>query len=146
MSCRFDREIIQKYADNTIDPLEFIFLKEHISYCEECRKELDLVMTLENEMDKFFNDNYELKDLDLSITKLVDNCMYEVNKTEKLKYIINMGIRMGNGIIDNSLRFINYVPGSKRIGKGVRKTASITRNILVVTAKNKIGKLLANVK
>jgi len=146
MSCTFDREIIQKYADNTIDPLEFIFLKEHMNYCDECRKELDLVMALEDGMEKFFDNGYEAGKLELLITKLVDDCMYEVNKREKIKYIINSGIRTGSGILDNSLRFIEYIPGSKRIGKGVRKTASITRNILVAAAKNKIGKLLTNVK
>lgn len=146
MSCRFDREIIQRYADNTIDPLEFIFLKEHINYCGECRKELDLTVTLENEMGKLFDDAYEERNLDLLITELVDDCMYEVNKKEKLKYIINRGIRMGSGIMDNSLRFIKYIPGSKRIGKGVRKTASATRNLLASAAKNKVGKLLVNVK
>lgn len=146
MSCGFDREIIQKYADNTIDPLEFIFLNEHINYCDECRKELELVMALENEMDKFFDDDCDLADLDLLITRLVNDCICEVNKTEKLKYIISRGIRMGSGIIDNSLRFIKYIPGRKHIAKGVRNTASITRNILAAAVKNKIGKFLANVR
>ena len=146
MSCVFDKEIIQKYADNTIDPLEFIFLKEHINYCGECKKELDLVMTLENELDKFFDDNPKVSDLDLLITQLVDDCMYEVNKREKLKYMINRGIQMGSGIMDNSLRFIEYLPGSRRIGKGFRKTASITGNLLISFIKKKVGKHLVNVR
>ena len=146
MSCRFDREIIQKYADNTIDPLEFIFLKEHINYCGECRKELDMVMTLENQLAKLFDDDYGVRDLDLLIPKLVDNCMSEVNKREKVKYTINRGIEIGSGIMGNSLRFIGHIPGSKLMGKGIRKTASITGNLVVSIVRKEFGKLITNAR
>lgn len=142
MSCGFDREIIQKYADNTIDPLEFIFLKEHINYCVECRRELDLIMTLENQLDKFFDNDSEVRDLDLLITKLVDECMYEVNKREKLKYALNRGIKIGSGIMDNTIKYANYIPGSKLAGKGVKKTVSIAGNLLKSLVKKEVAKLL----
>jgi hypothetical protein len=146
MSCGFDREIIQKYADNTIDPLEFIFLKEHINYCGECRNELDMVMMLENQLDKLFDDDSRINNLDLLIPKLVDDCMYEVNKRERVKYTINRGINIGSGIMGNSLRFIEHIPGSKIIGKGVRKTASVTGNLVVSIVRKKVGRLIANVR
>ena len=142
MSCGFDREIIQKYADNTIEPLEFIFLKEHINYCEACRRELDLTMTLENELDKFFDFDAEEKDLDLIISRLVDDCMYELNKREKLKYAFNKAIEVGNGIMDNSFKFVEYIPGSKVLGKGVKKTASITGKFVKAVMKKEIGRFL----
>ncbi len=145
MSCCFDREIIQKYVDNTIDPLEFIFLKEHMSYCGECRRELDLVMTLENQLSKFFNEDSEAKELDLLITKLVDDCMDEVERNKKLKYAINKGIAIGSHIVDNSIRFVEYIPGSKRMGKGVNKTASATVGLLKALVRKEVGKLLASV-
>lgn len=146
MNCGFDREIIQKYADNTIDPLEFIFLKEHISYCGECRRELDLVMTLENEMYKFFDDDFQERNLDLLITNLVEDCMCELNKKEKLKYALSRSLEIGSGIMDNSLRFVGYIPGSKHVGKGVKKTASITGNLLTSIARKRVGKLLNTVR
>ncbi|MHB1393284.1 MAG: anti-sigma factor family protein [Clostridia bacterium] len=145
MSCCFDKEIIQKYADNTIDPLEFIFLKEHMNYCGECRRELDLVMTLENQLSKFFDDDSEVKELDLLITKLVYDCMDEVEKNKKFKYAINRGIELGSRIVDNSTRFVEYIPGSKRMGKGVKKTASATVDLLKALVKKEVGKLLASV-
>lgn len=141
MSCCFDKEIIQKYADNTIDPLEFIFLKEHMNYCGECRRELDLVMTLENQLSKFFDDDSEVKELDLLITKLVYDCMDEVEKNKKLKYAINKGMEIGSHIVDNSIRFVEYIPGSKRMSKGVKKTASFTRDMLKTLVKKEVGKL-----
>ncbi|HYF82334.1 MAG TPA: hypothetical protein VEB00_04815 [Clostridia bacterium] len=141
MSCCFDKEIIQKYVDNTIDPLEFIFLKEHMNYCGECRRELDLVMTLENQLSKFFDDDSEAKELDLLITKLVYDCMDEVEKNKKLKYAINRGIELGSCIVDNSTRFVEYIPGSKRMSKGVKKTASFTRDMLKTLVKREVVKL-----
>lgn len=135
MSCGFDREIIQKYADNTIDPLEFIFLKEHINYCGECRNELDMFMTLENELYKFFDEDSEVSDMDLNIAGLVDDCMGELNKREKLKYALNRSIKLGKGILDNSARFAGFLPGSKYIGRGVRRTASFAGNLMKSYAK-----------
>lgn len=142
MSCGFDKEIIQKYVDNTIDPLEFIFLKEHINYCGECRKELDLVMTLENQLDKIFDDDVDSKELDLMINRLVDDCIYELNKREKLKYALKAAIQTGSEITGNSLRFIEYMPGIRFIGKGARKTASVTGNFVKSRVKKETGKLL----
>lgn len=145
MSCCFDKEIIQKYVDNTIDPLEFVFLKEHMNYCGECRRELDLVMTLENELSKFFEEDSEAKEFDLLITQLVDSCMDEVERNQRLKYAINRGIEVGSRIVDNSIRFVEYIPGSKRMGKGVRKTASYTADLLKALVKKEVGKLLGSV-
>lgn len=145
MSCIFDKDIIQKYADNTIDPLEFIFLKEHISYCEECRKEMDLVMTLENGLGKFFADDPRASDLELMITNLVDDCMYELNKREKLKYALNKGMKLGNSIMNNSFRFIEYIPGNKSVNKGVKKTASGAGGFLKALFKKEAGKLFAGI-
>ena len=145
MSCCFDKEIIQKYVDNTIDPLEFIFLKEHMNYCGECRKELDLVMTLENELSKFFDEDSEVKELDLLITRLVDDCMDELGKRKKLMYAIGKGMAIGSRIVDNSIRFVEYIPGSKRMGKGVKRTASVIGDLLKALVKKEVGKLLASV-
>lgn len=145
MSCGFDRRIIQKYADNTIDPLEFIFLKEHINYCGECRKELDMFMTLENELEKFFDDNPGEKDLDLLITGLVEDCMYELNRREKLKYAFNKSVELGSRIMENSIKFMEYMPGSKRIGRKVKKTASNTGGLLAAFVRKKAVKLLRNI-
>jgi len=141
MSCSFDKEIIQKYVDNTIDPLEFIFLKEHLSYCGECRSELDLVMNLENQLSKFFDEDCEAKELDLLITKLVDDCMDEALKSKKLKYAISKGVEMSSRIMDNSTRFVEYLPGRKSLGKGAKKTASFAGGLLKAVMKKEVGKL-----
>ena len=146
MTCRFDRDIIQKYSDNTIDPLESIFLKEHINYCNECKQELELVMTLENQLDKVFDYDSDMKNLDLLITSLIDDCMYELNKREKLKYALKRSLEIGSGIMDNSLRFVEFIPGKKPLSKGVEKTASITVNFLAAIIRKRAGKLSHNMR
>lgn len=143
MGCLFDKEIIHRYADNTIDPLEYIFLKEHISYCDECRKETELVMTLESGLEEYFVDDPGPNRLDLMIAGLVDDCMYELNKREKLKYAVNKCMKLGSGIMNNSLRFMEYIPGRKSVNKGIQKTASGAGSFLKGLLKKKAGRLFA---
>lgn len=145
MSCCFDKKIIQKYADNTIDPLEFIFLKEHLNYCDECKQELDLVMTLENELSKFFNPSCDVGELDPLIAELVKDCMEELDRSNRLKHAINKGMGLGSRIMENSMRFVEFIPGSKTMGKGVKKTASYTKGMLKALVKKEVGKLWASV-
>jgi len=146
MTCRFDREIILKYADNTIEPLELIFLKEHIKYCNECKAELDLIINLEDRLDKFFNYDSDIKDLDMIIESLVDECMSELNKREKLKYALRRSMEVGNGIMDNTVRFVEFIPGRKHLSKGVKKTASVAGNFLAAIVKKRAGELLNNMR
>ena len=103
-------------------------------------------MTLENQLNMFFYEDSQVRNLDLLITKLVDDCMCELNKREKLKYALNRSLEIGSGIMDNSLRFVGYIPGSKHVGKGVKKSASITGNLMTSIVRKRVGKLLNNVR
>jgi predicted anti-sigma-YlaC factor YlaD len=141
MSCSFDRELIQKYADNSIDPLEFIFLREHMNYCGECRLELDLVMTLERELEKFFGEDINTEGLDNMIAKLVDDCIDEVERKHRLKYAVASGVRLGSRIMGYTTRFVGFLPGSRRMSKGAAMTASKTGGFLKGLVKKKVGRL-----
>jgi len=105
-----------------------------------------MVMTLENELEKFFDDDSGVRELDLLINKLVDNCMYELNKREKLKYVLNRGMKLGSSIMNNSIKFMKYIPGRRYVAKGVKKTASKTRNLLTAIVKKRVGELLDSVR
>ena len=41
MSCSFDKDILSRFARGKIDPLEKVFLEEHIKKCSECRSYLE---------------------------------------------------------------------------------------------------------
>lgn len=139
MSCRFDKELIQKYIDNTIDPLEQLFLKEHVKCCAECSRDLELLMTAENELDKFFDSRIESKDLDFMIQTVVDDCIEELESS-----MLKRSIRMSREIASNSSRFVDYLPGIKYAKKGVKKAASKSGDLISAMVKKRIRKLLAN--
>lgn len=137
MSCRFDKEIIQKYIDNTIEPLERIFLKEHLQYCEECRGDFNILMTAENELDKFFNKGIELKDIDFMIENIVDNCI-----GDEQGGILSHSIRIGKRIAENSSKFVNFLPGSKYVKKRVNLAATKSISIISTILRKQLDKLL----
>lgn len=142
MSCMFDKDIIQKYADNTIDPLEFIFLKEHIGYCEECRRETELAMALESSLESFFSKAPGEGSLDSVIAGVVDDCMYELNRGEKLKFILNKRLVLSGSVFGNSLRFFSLIPGSGRVKKGMKRAVSGAGGYLKSFLKKEAEKLL----
>ena len=41
MSCSFDKDILRRLARGKIEPLEKVFLEEHIKKCSECRSYLE---------------------------------------------------------------------------------------------------------
>jgi len=141
----FDKDIIQKYADNTIDPLEFIFLKEHIGYCEECRKETELAMALESSLESFFSRAPGKDGLDSVIAGVVDDCMYELNSREKLKFMLNRRLALGSSVFGNSLRFFSLIPGSERVKKGMKKAVSGAGGYFKSFLKREVEKLLEEV-
>ena len=102
-----------------------------------------MVMTLENELYKFFDDDSEIRNPDMNIARLVDDCMYGLNKREKLKYTLTRSIKFGKKVADNSLKFAGYIPGSKIICKGAKRTASYTGNLIKSLVKKEVKKLLA---
>ncbi|MGE5631833.1 MAG: anti-sigma factor family protein [Caulobacteraceae bacterium] len=144
MSCEFDKELLQKYVDNTIDPLEQVFLKEHITYCGACRNELEALMAVEKSLDSFFDDDIEVKDLDAMIRKVVDDGIYEVQMENKLKYAFGKGLQISKGIAQNSSRYIGFLPGSRLIKKGIKATASKTGSLVKTLIKREVNKFLMN--
>jgi hypothetical protein len=139
MSCRFDKEIIQKYIDNTIDPLEQLFLKEHIKCCGECSSELELLMSAEDELDKFFSSSTVSKELDFMIETIVDDCIEEIESSP-----LKRSIRMGRRIASNSSKFVDFIPGIKYAKKGVKKAASKSGSLVSAVVRKRIRRLLTN--
>lgn len=126
MDCKFDKEIIHKYIDNTIDPLELIFLKEHIKVCEDCRNELELMNKLDGSLYGYFDEmqpHEMLEDFSLSV---LNKCYEEKKATFRQK--VEKAVEINNAIIGNTTRFASYLPGSKAakktahmVGRGIGK-------------------------
>lgn len=118
MGCKFDKEIIHKYIDNTIDPLELIFLKEHIKVCEDCRTELELMSKLDDSLYGYFEgiQPIELPE-DFSLSVL--NKCYESKKLT-FRQRVKSAIEINQVIISNTTRFAGYIPGTKAAGKAAK--------------------------
>lgn len=53
MSCKLDNKLLYSLADNTIEPLERIFVEEHLKYCDKCKKELHEIKQIDNLLGEF---------------------------------------------------------------------------------------------
>lgn len=112
MECKFDKSLLQALIDNTIEPLELIFLIEHLKVCQHCRNELEELYSVDQGLKDFFNADVEYGDKLTTITELtVHNIFAQSEEKIRLKDIIDDTTRMNNIIIENSSRFLKYIPG-----------------------------------
>jgi len=112
MECKFDKSLLQALIDNSIEPLELIFLTEHIKVCQKCRDDLEELYTVDQRLKSLFNQDIEYSDRLTNITELtVDNLFMQIEEKKKLKDYINDAARMNNIIVENSSRFLEYIPG-----------------------------------
>lgn len=141
MICKFDKDIIQKYVDNTIDPLELIVLKEHITVCQDCKFDLDLMSKLDDSMYEYFNDlpNNDLLE-DFSI-KVLDKC-YKGSKSKNIKTGVTRIWRFNKRLVSNASRYISYLPGSKLAAKTAKKASKSLNKAIKGYLRNSIKKLL----
>lgn len=112
MECNFDKSLLQAFIDNSIEPLELIFLTEHIKVCQKCRDDLEELYSVDQRLKSLYNQDIEYSDRLTTITELtVDNLFMQIEEKKKLKDYINDAARMNNIIVENSSRFLDYIPG-----------------------------------
>ncbi|MGB7606626.1 MAG: zf-HC2 domain-containing protein [Lutisporaceae bacterium] len=111
MICKFDKNIIHKYLDNTIDPLELIFLKEHIAVCKDCKDEIELMSKLDDSLYGYFDGILQDALPENFSMSVLDKCFEEKKLT--LKQRTELVVKINKDIINNVTRFANYLPGSK---------------------------------
>jgi len=86
VSCKLDKQLLYSLADNTIEPLERIFVEEHLKYCDECKKELELSEKLEKELNEFEFEILIPERLSILSQLLADNCINKIeNEDANLK-------------------------------------------------------------
>ena len=86
MSCKLDKQLLYSFIDNTIEPLERIFVEEHLKYCLECKKELELIKNLDKELNEFEFEMPIPERLSTLSQLLVENCINQMeNEDTKLK-------------------------------------------------------------
>jgi hypothetical protein len=120
MSCdKMDALLLQDYLEETIDPLEKIFVESHLSICKECRRELTELKLMFWDLNN--KSNYELEypeELDNLRTNLIDNFLGEDTRIS-VKKVVNMQV----DTIKMSSKFLEYMPGAKQTPKVLKKAS-----------------------
>ncbi len=142
MSCKFDKEILQRYIDNEADPLEIIFLREHMKYCMDCKREVELLTLTDQKLYQVINEVSLPFNLDALTEKLVDNCIEETVNRSVLGKLAHDGYKMSKSVARNASRFVRYIPGSKLAAKGINASAEYIGNSTKRYIKGKVKSLI----
>lgn len=82
MICKLDKQLIYSLADNTIEPLERIFVEEHLKYCDECKKELQQIKELDNGLSELEFEIPIPEKLSVLSQLLVENCIDQMENED----------------------------------------------------------------
>jgi len=131
MSCRFDLDLLQDYVDGVTDPVEAIFIEEHLKACGDCRRETSELKLLFWDLDNKANYESELpREMDA-----IKNTLLEIIPGIHSTSTAGRIIRQQRKNLAASTRFIGFVPGAKQGGKLLKEGAkSIPSAVGKVTA------------
>ncbi len=109
MDCKLDKVLLQDLLEGTIDPVERLFVEEHLKLCRECRREL-------TELKLLFWDLNDKSNYDISVPEELDQIKDLIlekaaGKTAKSTTEIIYDIQRQN--LRASGMFLDYVPGLK---------------------------------
>ena len=127
MSCKLDKQLLYSLADNTIEPLEKIFVEEHLKYCVECKKELELIKRLDKELNEFEFEIPIPERLESLSQLLVENCINKMeNEDTKLKnYNYNEEMKLLKKTIIDSYKVPYNNPYNKFIERNLTKAVGV---------------------
>ncbi len=117
--CRFDPNIIQKYIEGTIDPLEKIFLDEHIKVCRKCRRELTELKLLFWELENIDENKVEVP---FETAEIMESVIDRIMASETSKYGLKDFINNQKKAFEGISAFIDFIPGSRE-GRNLVKKA-----------------------
>ena len=143
MCCKFDKELLYAFDDKTIEPLEKIFIEEHIKYCTECQKDLRIIAVInENLKDELIH--IEFPDKLSIISQLVaENCISEmenINTRVKIHNIIQT-CRGINKVIIGSSGAYKHNPFNNFINNSIDATYNYIKKPIVHMIKNKMNEM-----
>jgi len=130
MECKFDIDLIQMYIDGTIEPLEKVFVEEHLKVCKKCRKELTQFKLLYYELESL-EETKEVPDEIENVRAMVLDNIFDSSSKYGIKDYINQQKKS----LDIASAFIDYIPGKKTIKKGIKATGSIIGSTTKKSAK-----------
>lgn len=119
MECKLDVTLLQDLLEGMIDPIEKLFVEEHLKSCKKCRKELaELKLLFWDLNDKT---NYDIN-IPVELDQIKDSLLQEfaVKPTKNTTEIV-LDVQRKNARAAGM--FLGYVPGVKASNELVRKVS-----------------------
>ena len=117
MNCKLDKVLLQDLLEGVIDPLEQVFVEEHLKSCKECRKELSELKLLFWDLND--KSNYDITlpaELDVLKDIILERVVGTVSKSPA-KVVINIQRKNVSALGT----FLNHVPGVKKSNRVVKE-------------------------
>ncbi len=120
MECKFDTDLIQEYVEGTIEPLEKIFVVEHLKVCRKCRKELNQFKLLYYELENL----EEIKEVPEELENVRNAVMDNIFDAPS-KYTVKDFVKQHKNSMVLATEFVEYLPGKSIVEKGIKATGLI---------------------
>lgn len=141
--CNMNKELLYSYADNTIEPLEKIFVEEHLKNCSECTVELEEIKNADLKLSEFDFEDIEFPDKLSALSQLiVENCINEEEKQDaELKYNnYKQGLKLIKKSVSARYTIRHRNPYDQMIKKNIDKAASVVKNAAQKYCRSKLKK------
>lgn len=126
MNCKLDKDLLYAYADETIDPLERIFVEEHLKYCDSCKKDLKLIYIIDENLKNLEEDLILPERLRTISELIVENCLNEGEREDtkaRLKNIYSLYLDINKNIVAPG-KFYKQNPFNKFINDKINESAN----------------------
>lgn len=136
MECKIDKYLLYEYLDKTIDPLERIFLEQHIKECTHCRKDITQMKLLLWEMDEIKESEIEIpSDICKARDAALSNIFEESDSKLTVKDVVSLpleGLKLGGEIL-------NCIPGVKSSNTLIKTGAKYSSKIISSASSKLLG-------
>ncbi|WP_425806804.1 zf-HC2 domain-containing protein [Desulfitobacterium sp. Sab5] len=134
MDCKLDKDLLQDLLEGVIEPIEKLFVEEHLKSCQECRKELtELKLLFWDLNDK---SNYEIE-LPVELDQIKDSLLKQtIGKASESTVTALINIQRNN--IRTAGKFLDYVPGATASNNLVKESLKATPSVIRKVSKGLI--------
>jgi len=143
MCCKVDKELLYALDDKTIEPLEKIFIEEHIKYCTDCQKDLKLIAIINEDIKDELID-FEFPDKLSIISQLVaENCISQrsdIGIKLRIHNIIETYKGINKVITESSVAYKNN-PYNNFINNRIDDSLNYIKRPIKNMLKNKINEI-----
>lgn len=143
MNCKLDKNLLYAYADRTIEPLEKIFVEEHLKYCKSCKRDLEVINLIDENLNSIGEDIIFPERLSIISQLVVENCLEQISKEnlkERIESFYN-SYKEINKTIKSSQNLYKLNPFNKFIHENVSKSINYMKKPVKKYVKKKVEKI-----